>query len=189
MAAARPAIDLSDLGSPSERSAVIVRAALPTSLERVRRRSVWNAPDRVPAHLTMLYPFVAPDRLHSDVRIALAAVAARVAPFEYRLVGAAVWPQTVYVAVDPVEAFLALHRELQAAFPAFPIYGPDPGFDFVPHVTIAEGDAFDEAAILADPGWRLLPLARRAVAIEVITQPEGGRWRTIWRLPLGRMPA
>jgi 2'-5' RNA ligase len=168
---------------------VIVRAVLPPALERLRRKSVDDAADGLPAHLTMLYPFVAPERLRPDVRRALAAVAGRNNPFDYRLVGAARWPDTVYAAVDPAEPFVRLQRELEAAFPAFPIYGQDADFEFVPHVTIGEGAAIDEPALLQDPGWRSLPLQRRATSIEVIGQSEGGRWRTIWRLPLGRMPA
>ena len=168
---------------------MIVRAVLPLAIKLLRRHRVGNAADGVPAHLTMLFPFVAPERLDSDVRRSLAAVAARIDPFDYRLIGAQTWPETVYLAVDPVAPFLGLHRKLQAAFPGFPIYGPDPGFDFAPHVTIAEGTGFDARAILRDRSLRHLPLRRRAASIEVIARPEVGRWRTIWRLPLGRMPA
>ena len=51
------------LGRPSEQSAVIVRVRLPGGLERLRRDGVGDADVGVPAHMTMLYPFVAPDRL------------------------------------------------------------------------------------------------------------------------------
>ncbi len=175
------------LGPPSERSAVIVRATLPPALERVRRRSVGDAKDGLPAHLTMLYPFVEPARLGPAVRRRLASVATATQPFEYQLVGAATWPDTIYVEVDPAERFVALQRRLGAAFPDFPIYGPDPGFVFVPHITVAEGPPITDPVTLEDPAWRALPRSGRAAYLEVITRPSDAPWRTIWRLPLGRM--
>ncbi|MEO8272892.1 MAG: 2'-5' RNA ligase family protein [Chloroflexota bacterium] len=176
-----------ELGPPSERSAVIVRATLPAGLERLRRTSVRDSIEGVPAHLTMLYPFVHPALLGPAIRRGIASVAAASRPFEYRLVGSATWPDTVYVAVEPVAPFVELQRRLGAAFPDFPIYGTDPGFEFVPHVTIAEGRVIHDPATLAHPGWRSLPRPGLAAAIEVIARPTNAPWRTIWRLPLGRM--
>lgn len=176
---------LIDLGPASDRSAVIVRARLPAPLERWRRRAVADAADGLPAHATMLFPFVAPERLDDAVRRMLAGVAARHGPIEYRLIGPERWPDVIYAAVDPVRPFLVLHEDLQAAFAAFPIYGPDFDLEFVPHVTVDEGAAivpFD------NPAWRSLPRPAVARAIEVIVRPPGGRWRTAWRIRLGGQP-
>ena len=181
--AARPA-----LGPPSARSAVIVRVHLPAGLERLRRDSVGNAVDGVPAHATLLYPFVAPGRLTPDVRGLLAGVAAAHAAFDFSLAGAARWPDAVYVRVEPVEPFVRLQAALAGAFPAFPIYGPDAGFEFVPHVSVAEGAAANDPRTLGDPAWAALPRPSRASAIEVIARGPGGRWRTAWRIGLGRRP-
>jgi 2'-5' RNA ligase len=166
-------------------SAVIVRARLPAGLERLRRGSVDDAADGVPAHLTLLYPFIEPGDLDPGVRRALAEVAARHAPLAYRLAGRAFWPDTVYVRVAPVAPFVRLQAELAGAFPTFPIYGRDAGFEFVPHVTIAEGPAVDDSATVADTAWDALPVPDRASAIEVIGQVGTGRWRTVWRIRLG----
>jgi 2'-5' RNA ligase len=146
---------------------------------------VADAADGLPAHLTMLYPFVEPGRLGPHIRAALAEVAARHRPFDYILAGAAQWPDTVYVAVDPISPFVALQANLARAFPDFPIYGRDAGFGFVPHVTIAEGRSVDDPATLADRGWRALPRPVRASSLDAIAQGELGRWRTVWRIPLG----
>jgi 2'-5' RNA ligase len=185
---ARPEPDL-DLGAPSGVSAVIIRAHLPDGLERLRRRGVGDALAGLPAHLTMLYPFVEPGRLRADVRRRLASVAARTPPFEYQLTGAATWPDTIYVAVEPIAPFVSLQGRLAEAFPRFPIYGTDPGFAFVPHVTIAEGRPIGDPATLDDPAWRSLPRVGRVASIEVIARPPDAPWRTIWRLPLDRMRA
>jgi 2'-5' RNA ligase len=169
-------------------SAVIVRAHLPSGLERLRRRLVHNAPDGVPAHMTLLHPFVEPDEADPEVRRRLGAVAARHRPFDYRLSGMATWPLAVYVAVRPVEPFVRLQRELQSAFPEFPIYREPAGFRFVPHITIADRDHVAEPGLAAERAWTALPRPARATAIELIGTDTGGRWRLIWRLPLGRMP-
>ena len=177
---------LPGLGSPSDRSAVIVRARLPKALDQLRRASVGDAAAGVPAHLTMLYPFVAPERLTADVRETVVAVAARHQPFAYRLEDRAVWPDTVYVRVEPEAPFVRLQADLARAFPDFPIYGTDATFEFVPHVTIAEDTGIGRATD-AHPAWASLPRAGRANAVEVIARGADGRWRLIWRVPLGRM--
>jgi 2'-5' RNA ligase len=168
-------------------SAVIVRARLPAGLERLRRRFVHNAADGVPAHMTLLHPFVEPDELGAEVRASLGAIAARHRPFDYRLSGMATWPLAVYVAVRPVDPFVRLQRDLQAAFPEFPIYGEPDDFRFVPHVTIADRDHVTEPGLAADRAWAALPRPARATAIELIGTHAAGRWHLIWRLPLGRM--
>jgi 2'-5' RNA ligase len=133
----------------------------------------------------MLYPFVDPAELSPATRRELAGVARRHRPFDYSLRGMAAWPDTIYVAVEPTSPFVRLQADLQAAFPAYPIYGRDATFRFVPHVTVVEGACVSDPALGADPAWRALPRARRATSIEVIATGPDGRWRTIWRIPLG----
>ena len=117
----------------------------------------------------------------------LAAIAARVAPHAYVLIGPARWPDTMYAAVEPMRPFVQLQAALAAAFPTFPIYGRDARFEFVPHVTVAEGAAVDDPATLADPGWRALPRRAWASGVEVIAAGDDGRWHTVWRISFGGM--
>jgi 2'-5' RNA ligase len=165
-------------------SAIIVRARLPARLEALRRQFVAEAARSLPAHVTLLYPFVEPPLLDAHVRGALRTVAAGSAPFDYRLVGAGSWPETVYLAVEPVEPFVVLQAALAAAFPAYPVYGEPQGFRFVPHVTIAEGPETDGPRTLGDPAWALVPRPARAAALEVIAD-DGLGWRLVWRVRLG----
>jgi 2'-5' RNA ligase len=166
-------------------SAVIVRARLPSGLERLRRRLVGNAAEGVPAHLTFLHPFIEPASLDLPGRRRLAEVAARHAAFDYRQVRMAEWPEAIYVAVEPTEPFARLHRDLQAAFPAWPIYGADADFEFVPHITVADRLGRLEPGVREAAAWRSLPRAARAAAIEVIATDPEGRWRRVWRIRLG----
>jgi len=174
------------LGPPSDRSAVIVRIPLPTGLERLRRASIGNAANGVPAHATLLHPFVEPERLRPDVRRLVGSVAAEHEAFDFSLSGPARWPDVVYVSLEPVEPFVRLQAELARAFPAFPIYGRDGDFEFVPHASVAEGKAVDDPDTVGDPAWAALPRPGRASAIEVIARGPKGRWRTVWRIGLGR---
>jgi 2'-5' RNA ligase len=166
-------------------SAVIIRAALPPALERLRLASVADAARGVPAHLTLLYPFVAWDSLDASVARRVAEIAAAHEPFAYTLTGAARWHDTVYVAVEPVEPFVVLQADLAGTFPDYPIYGAPADFAFVPHVTVAEGRAVNDAETIRTPAWSDLPARRTADALEVIAT-DGGPWQVVWRIPLGR---
>ena len=182
-------------GSLKRESAVIVRTSLPAGLERLRRDCLADWAAGVPAHLTLLYPFVAPEHLEPNVRSTLARVAQRQLPFAYTLQGSARWPETVYVRVDPEAPFRSLQGALQEAFPEYPVY-EGRVTDFVPHVTVAEGACVERTDLDRSPAWSSLPSGRIARAIEVIAMGEDGRWRMVWRSALGggaraigRMPA
>lgn len=181
----RPDIRTQPLGRPSDRSAVIVRTWLPRQLDALRRRAILDADKGIPAHLTLLYPFISPERLDESVRSVVAEIARSHPSFDFNLTGAHTWPGTVYAAVAPTEPFARPQADLSGAFPAFPIYGQPPGFIFVPHVSVAEASDYDLAEAVEDPAWKGLPSARRATAIEVIVS-DGAGWRTRWRLRLGQ---
>ena len=166
-------------------SAVVVRTILPSGLERLRRRRVGSAAVGVPAHATLLHPFIEPESLGPSVRRRLREVAADHRPFDYRQDRMAEWPDAIYVAVEPVEPFVRLHRDLQAAYPDWPIYGADGTFEFEPHITVADRQGKLEPGVRDNPAWRTLPRLARAEAIDVIATRPDGRWRLVWRIPLG----
>lgn len=170
-------------------SAVIVRAHLPPGLEGLRRRLVGNAAVGVPAHATLLHPFVEPEDLAPAVRRRLREVAAAHRPFDYRQDRMAEWPDAIYVAVEPVAPFVRLHRDLQAAFPDWPIYGAGAEFEFEPHITVADRQGKLEPGVREDAAWGALPRPARTEAIDVIATRPDGRWRLVWRIPLGGRPA
>ena len=166
-------------------SAVIIRASLPAGLEVLRRASVAEARRGLPAHLTMLYPFVEPAALRPDVRAAIATVVSRHASIPYAMIGPRHWPNVTYAGVEPADPFIRLQADLAAAFPAFPIYREPPGFRFEPHITIAEGPGADRSRVVADRAWASLPAAGQATRLEVIAD-DGTGWKLIWALALGR---
>jgi 2'-5' RNA ligase len=189
MAAAAAARPLTQPALQAFQSAVIVRVGLPSALDRLRRRHVADAADGIPAHVTLLYPFIAPHALDRGVRATIASIARRHAAFDYVLGGPARWPDTIYAAIDPVQPFLAIHRELSRAYPDYPVYSRPAPFELIPHVTIAEGASAVDPSVMTEPAWSSLPARRRARALEVIASDGRGRWRLVWRLPLALQSA
>jgi len=139
----------------------------------------------VPAHVTLLYPFVGWEELDPPIGRKIASVAARHAAFDYTMTGPERWPDTVYVAVEPIEPFVRLQADLAATFPEYPIYGEESDFEFSPHITVAEGRAIDDPNTMRDAAWAALPLGARAAWLDVIAT-DGGTWDLVWRVPLGR---
>jgi 2'-5' RNA ligase len=173
----------------AKHSAVIVRVALPAALDRLRRRCVADAADGVPGHVTLLYPFIPATDLSPEARATIADIARRHRRFQYALTGPERWPDTIYAAVHPAGPFLAIHHRLADTFLDYPIYGRVPGFELVPHVTIAEGRFADDPGVALDGAWSSLPVERIATALEVIAPDGAGRWQLVWRLPLGSSAA
>ncbi len=171
------------MASTDPASAVVARVPVPRALESLRASWDWGASVGVPAHVTVLFPFLPADQLRPEVRRELAALAAAHPPFEVRFERAGRFPGVVYIAPEPATPFARLTEAVVAAYPEFPPYGG--AYDVViPHLTIAESDEapLDEIATAAT---NVLPFRRRVSALEVLVEGGEGRWHTRWRLPLG----
>jgi 2'-5' RNA ligase len=90
-------------------------------------------------HITLLYPFMAPQRVDSAILEAAARALAVHEQFGFQLATIGRFPQVAYLEPAPAEPFIALSLSLARAFPQFPPYGGE--FDnIVPHLTVAKGD-------------------------------------------------
>jgi 2'-5' RNA ligase len=95
----------------------------------------------VPAHVTVLFPFVAPPDLTSTTMRQLAAAIGSVAEFGCVFRRTAWFNERVlWLAPEPDAPFRALIRAVTAAFPDYPPYGGAHS-DVVPHLTIGENPA------------------------------------------------
>jgi len=167
-------------------SAIVVRIPVPHAIERARRRWDSGARAGVPAHVTILFPFLPAGRLGPGIRRALATIAVAHEPFDVRFARAGRFTDVVYLAPEPSAPFVRLTEAVVARFPAYPPY--EGAFDeVIPHLTVADShDApLDEMATQARAE---LPFDHRVAALEVIVEGGDGRWRTRWRLPLGVRP-
>lgn len=173
---------LTPVTSETTATAVIVRVALPFALERTRRMASPVAAVGVPAHVTLLFPFLATSALDRAVRGRLAAIAATVAPFDVRFGRVARFPDAIYLAPEPATPFHDLIAAIVATWPEHPAYAGRYD-EVIPHLTIAEGGgATAEVVRLAE---RSLPFVRSVAAIEVIDRDSTARWHRRWRIALG----
>ena len=162
-------------------SAIVIRLSLPAGLERIRRRLDRSATLGVPAHVTILYPFLARDDLTRSVRSELAGIGREIRAFDVRFETAWRWPRVVYLEPRPREPFVALIDRIVASYPDYPPYAGTID-EVIPHLTIAESNAPLDDTLAAATAF--LPFTARAAALEVLAEGDDGRWSRHWRLPL-----
>ncbi|ANY08612.1 2'-5' RNA ligase family protein [Pseudonocardia sp. HH130630-07] len=139
--------------------------------------------DGIPAHLTLLYPFVPADVLTPDTVRRLRDACAATGPVTVGFTRATSTPTMVSVAPEPIAPVAALARRLRDGWPGYPPYGGRFGPDPAPHVTLALDPGPDAAGIVATAGDLLPVRARLDVAALVETTASG--WREHVRFDLG----
>jgi 2'-5' RNA ligase len=168
-----------------------VPAAEPAVAEH-RARLDGSARDGVPAHVTVLYPFLPPALADDAVLASLGRLFAAIPAFAFTLDRVA-WFGDAVVFLGPANPapFRALTDLTFAAFPSCPPYGGrHPAV--VPHLTIGDRGGL---AALATAGAAVAPhLPVEATATEVVLMagpPPGdlaippGQWRRLASFPLG----
>ncbi|HYW27875.1 MAG TPA: 2'-5' RNA ligase family protein [Terriglobales bacterium] len=149
-----------------------------------RERYDDSARTGVPAHLTLLYPFLPPEDVTPADLDRLSALFADVPPTPYQLVAVRRFSRGVlYLAPDP-EAFLReLTGRIWAMYPHRPPYG---GVfdDVIPHLTVAQAPEPEVLDAVEAEVTRGLPVAAHATEVWLMLQGEDGRWRAGHRFPL-----
>ena len=165
------------------RSALIVPIpeAEPAVAE-LRSRLDSSAAAGVPAHVTVLFPFLPPEQLTPQALAAVRLIAAGVPRFFLTLdrVG---WfgDRVVWLSPTPAEPFRELTTRIAARFPrAQPYGGQFP--EVVPHLTVGHDHprpALTAAAAEVEPH---LPIRARVASLRLIA---GEPWHTLAEFPLG----
>lgn len=169
------------------RSALIVAVpeAAPT-VDAWRERTCQAKPSTgVPAHITILWPFVPAARVDDVLLAQLRGLFGEVAPFPFELRATARFPGTLYLAPEPPNRFLDLTSAVHAAHPRYPPY--EGVFDsVVPHLTTAQGDDATLAAAEEDV-LPQLPIAARAHEVLLIeeVEPDSTLWHPRATFALG----
>lgn len=154
-------------------------------ISHYRQRFDPPARRNVPAHVTVLYPFLEPARVDSSVLGELQAIALSIPAFDYRLRQTRRFPSSLYLAPEPGDSYAALTDAVHRAFPDYPPF--EGKFDVVvPHVTVAHGDEallceLEVALRIALPGAGVSARCEEMLLIENAT----GRWETMSTFPLG----
>jgi 2'-5' RNA ligase len=162
-------------------SAIVVRIRVPAAIERLRRAHDRAGRLGVPAHVTILYPFLDVADLSAAVRDDLAEIAGEFRAFSVTFADAARWPGLVYLEPRPSTPFSALIDRVAACFPEHPPYAGAIS-EVIPHVTVVESDEISLEAALA-AARAALPFEAAAEGLDVLVEGDDGRWRRRWRLP------
>ncbi|MFC7274997.1 2'-5' RNA ligase family protein [Paractinoplanes rhizophilus] len=151
--------------------------------ERLDRAASWG----VPAHITVLFPFLPPAEIDEHVLGVLGRVAAGVPAFFLTLdkIG---WfgERVVWLAPRPAEPFLQLTAAVTARFPALRPY--EGAFEeVIPHLTLGHDHAAADLAAAAGEVAPRLPIHARADTLRLITgrREPGESWLTRGLFPLG----
>lgn len=147
-----------------------------------RRRFDSSASAGVPAHVTVLVPFLDVDRIDAAVIDDLRTLISRHGPFAVRFGGCRRFPDVLYLEPIPDQPFRALTEAVAARWPETPPYGGQFA-DVVPHLTVAHSQkphVFDEveAALTAR-----LPVAAYISSVSLFVC-DGERWDRHAEFPL-----
>ena len=150
-----------------------------------RSRYDPSASAGVPAHITLLYPFLPPAELSADVQRDLEAELVAVAPFDVTFNRTNRFgEQVLFLDPDPDRPFLDMIRRLSARFGLSPYGGTIPLAEVRPHLTVVDGDAsvFD---VVERSVQQRLPLTSRVSAATILVSDEQWRWTPLRSVPLG----
>ena len=131
--------------------------------------------DGVPAHVTVLYPFLEPDRVDERAIAALRDLFSTHDPFDLGFHRCARFPGMVYLAPEPDGPLRALTGAVAARWPEAPPYRgrfEDP----VPHLTVTQDqDENVNQRVEADLSNRL-PVLTRVESVQLVVR-ETEKWR------------
>ena len=139
----------------------------------------------VPAHITLLYPFMSPERIDTAVVEQARAVVAATRSFTFDLARVGRFADALYLAPEPSAPFRELTEHLVRQFPEFPPYSGQHEA-VVPHLTIARGGNLEQSRAEAGLRASLSSGARIACSCNevVLIENASGRWQQMHVFPL-----
>jgi hypothetical protein len=146
-----------------------------------------SAAHGVPAHVTLLYPFLPLASIDDGVLAELSWFFRGVDAFPVAFTAVRFWASTGVVWVEPSsDALVQLTRALARRWPECPPYaGEIPADELIPHLTIVqteERSLRQAAANAVSPG---LPFRTVAHEASLWVQDEAGEWSEHTRFPFG----
>ncbi|MEV7169192.1 DUF6193 family natural product biosynthesis protein [Streptomyces sp. NPDC093224] len=148
-----------------------------------RERLDPSARAGVPAHVTVLFPFLDESRIDTSVHAAIADVVGAHRAFDLRFERCGHLPEVLYLAPEPDTHLRQLTQAVAARWPEAPPYGGRFA-DVVPHLTVAQRQASavrDE--VEADLRGRL-PFSAHVSSVDLMVH-DGTRWQHRASFPLG----
>jgi len=176
------------MAAPTQTAVIVPVGRAESVVQQHRQRLDVAASWGVPAHVTIVYPFVPPAEVTGHVIARLASAVSRTASFEC-VFGACDWfgDEVLWLAPDPTKPF----RDLTAAVvEQFPDHKPYGGLHdvIVPHLTVGEsarGSLTELKAAEADVLTGLPFTAHIDHVLLIAGSDQRDSWRTVAVLPLG----
>lgn len=153
-------------------------------IARYRERYDPSARRNVPAHVTVLYPFMPPAEVDEDVLARLRDIVRAVPCFSYRLARTRRFPVALYIEPEPDVHFSALTDGIWSAYPDYPPFAGKFS-TVVPHVTVAHGDEELLCSIEIELRIALAGGVAARCSEVLLIENSTGRWATMHTLPLG----
>ena len=181
-----------DAGPGWETALLLPVPAAEPAVSRHRARLDEAARDGVPAHVTVLYPFLPPAGISEPLLASLGRLFAGTSAFGFTLdrVG---WfgEEVVWLGPRDPAPFSALTSAAFTAFPCCPPYGGQHA-DVIPHLTIGHAGGPQALRAAAESVRPCLPIEATAAEVILMAGPRPGtpdtppgQWRTVAAFPLG----
>ncbi len=144
----------------------------------------------VPAHITVLYPFIPPQQFTPGLFTRLARFFAECEPFEFTLAELRRFPAVLYLAPLPETPFRDLTQRVNTLFPEYPPYNGE-FTDSIPHLTLAhlaDRERLEQIGIdFQNQHGNHLPLGVQATEVSLMDNAVGA-WqvRAAFRLGAGK---
>jgi 2'-5' RNA ligase len=141
----------------------------------------------MPAHITLLFPFLQPDEIDRSVQDKLCACFARFPRFHFSLTTIRRFqPGVLYLAPEPDAPFREITRAIWDRYPETPPYSGKYA-DTVPHLTVAQVDCREQLDPVAEAfelaGEGKLPIHATTAEV-VLMDNRSGRWQVRIRFAL-----
>ncbi|MFJ4585624.1 2'-5' RNA ligase family protein [Streptomyces echinatus] len=140
-----------------------------------RERFDPSAQAGVPAHITVLFPFLDESRIDARVCSALADTLGSHHAFDLRFESCGRFPGVLYLAPEPGTQLRRLTEVIADRWPEAPPYGGQFA-EIVPHLTVADGQ---DDAVLDEIEAELLgrlPFTARVSSVELMVH-DGAKWQ------------
>ena len=169
---------------PQSASVVPVPEAEPW-IKDLRERYDPIAAVGMPAHITVLFPFIPPDLLTDSDLARAAGIFRCFQSFEFRLEQVGRFPESLYLVPELDEPFISLTEAIVREFPEYPPYGGK-FTEIVPHLTVANRSAelstIAEAKLLA--AMKDLGPIHAVCNVVELYENSSGYWRWAQSFPL-----
>lgn len=169
----------------AETALIIVVPEAEPHVSHLRRQFDPSASRGLPAHITVLYPFMPPEDVTTAVADQIRAIALSFTAFDFQLSDVGVFPGALYLAPTPKEPFGALTAAFALHFPRYLPYGGQ-FRRVVPHLTVAQAGGWQHSSAHTELLCALYPsggILCRCSEL-VLTEDSSGRWAKMYKFPL-----